>query len=306
MDLARVRGAGDEQLDAQHPPPALARQDGRHPRPHPLEVLGALHDPDEHDAARRDGAVGVAVHQVPQRRQLVRDADAAGDEHHGAVRRERARPRRAAVRPLDQGARHEPVVGRGGDPPVHAAGEAVALADDGADRGARRGEEGVEAPAAVRQRREALFGVGECGREGRGGGGGGGGGDFVGPGEAEGVRRPQADRGHGQEDVLARGEGPGAREVQRYAHCVAREQFEDGSGAAATEVAVDDADEADAALASVRDTKRRGEGWAERTSAAQRAMTILRQKRSGDSSRWYHKAARMVMTRAMCVCKKTS
>ena len=43
----------------------------------------------------------------------------------------------------------------------------------------------------------------------------------VGPGNGEWVRGPEADGGHGEEDVMARFESPGAGEVEDDAHGVA-------------------------------------------------------------------------------------
>ena len=128
MDLLGAPGPGDEKLDAEDIPPLVEGQDLAHPRPDPLEVFGRLDDPDEEDAAGGDGAGGEAGHERADVGDLVGDADAAGEEDHGAVGGQVVQ---AAVGAFGQGADHQPAfVGRFGFS-VEAVGEAGAAADDG-------------------------------------------------------------------------------------------------------------------------------------------------------------------------------
>lgn len=85
MNLLGTPWSGDEELDAQDVAAFVHGQDGGHPGPDPLEVFGRADDPDEDDLAGGDGASGVAGHEVAHVGDLVRDADAAGEEHDGAV-----------------------------------------------------------------------------------------------------------------------------------------------------------------------------------------------------------------------------
>lgn len=71
-------------------------------------MFGGADDPDEDDAARGDGAGRVPGHQVPHVRHLVRDADAAGEEHDGAVGVEGVQ---AAVGAFDEGGERDDAVG---------------------------------------------------------------------------------------------------------------------------------------------------------------------------------------------------
>ena len=85
VDLLGVARARDPEHDAEAVAAPVHGEDGRHPRTDPFEVLGRLDDPHEDDLASRDRAVGVAGDEVAHVRHLVRDANAAGEEHHGAV-----------------------------------------------------------------------------------------------------------------------------------------------------------------------------------------------------------------------------
>lgn len=160
----------DEEHDAEHVLPARQAQDGVHPGPHPLEAVGAGDRPDEQDAARAGRAVVRAAQEPLDVHDVVRDADAAGEEDGGAVAVERVR---AAVGAFDEaGGGEDEVLGLGGAL-VEFAGEAVAgAADEGdlAGLGRRGGGEdfGFE------------FREGEVCR----------GGGFVGPRDGEGVRGP--------------------------------------------------------------------------------------------------------------------
>lgn len=85
LDLARVAGPGDEEHDPQHVPSAVHGEDSRHPGTDPFEVLGRLDNPDEGHPARGDRPVGVPLHQMTDKWDVVGDAHAAGEEHHRAV-----------------------------------------------------------------------------------------------------------------------------------------------------------------------------------------------------------------------------
>ena len=67
----------------------------------------------------------------------------------------------------------------------------------------------------------------------------------VGPGDGKWMRSPEANGGHGEEDVLAWFKGPGADETEGDEHRVAGENFDVGVGAAAGNVAVYEGSEAD-------------------------------------------------------------
>ena len=82
LGAARPR---DEQEYFQNIPSLGLGENGRHPRPDPLQVLGRLDDPDEYDLARRDGAIAVARDEVADVRDLVGDSDACGEQQHCAV-----------------------------------------------------------------------------------------------------------------------------------------------------------------------------------------------------------------------------
>ena len=86
-----------------------------------------LDDPDEGDAPRRDGAVGEAGYEGAHVGHLVRDADAAGKEHDGAVAVERVQ---AAVGPLGKGADNDGAVLAGLGLFPYLVGKAIATADD--------------------------------------------------------------------------------------------------------------------------------------------------------------------------------
>lgn len=64
MDLLSTPRPRDEQLDPQHVAPARHGEDGRHPRPDPLEVFGRSDDPDQEDTLGGDGAGGVARDEI--------------------------------------------------------------------------------------------------------------------------------------------------------------------------------------------------------------------------------------------------
>lgn len=232
MDLGGAARARDEELDAQDVAPARHAEHGRHPGPDPLEVVGRADDPDEEDAPGGDGAGGVARDEVPRQGHLVRDADAGGEEHDGAVGVEGLV--RAAVGAFDEGGEGDAPVGAVEGFAVEAVGEAGAAADDEGDGGWGSGE-GVGGLGGGVGGADAFFEV--AGAEGLGRG--------VGPGDGEGVGGPEADGGDGEEDVLAWFEGPGAGGSQGDAHGVAGEDFDVGVGAAAADVAVDEGGEAD-------------------------------------------------------------
>ena len=90
-------------------------------------MFGRSDDPDQEDAARGDGAGGVACQEVAHKRHLVRDADAGREEHDGAVGLEELR---AAVGAFDEGGQGEVVVEGGEGFAVEMVGEAGAAADD--------------------------------------------------------------------------------------------------------------------------------------------------------------------------------
>ena len=227
VDLLGAPGPRHEQLDAQHVAPARHGEDGRHPGPDPLEVLGRADDPGQEDAAGRDGAGGVTREEVAHDGHLARYADAAGDEHDGAVGVEV----RAAVGAFDEGGEGDAVGGGREGFAVEVVGEAGAAADDQGDGGLGEGE-GV---GRWRGGFGSLFEV--AGVEVVGWG--------VGPGDGKGVGSPEADGGYGEEDVLAWFEGAGAGETEGDAEGVAGEDLDVGGRAAVADVAVDEGGEAD-------------------------------------------------------------
>ncbi len=89
-------------------------------------MFGRADDPDQEDAPGGDGAGGVAREEVADKGYMVRDADAGGEEHDGAVGVEGLR---AAVGAFDQSGDGDAVV-RGIEYfVVEAIGEAGAAAD---------------------------------------------------------------------------------------------------------------------------------------------------------------------------------
>lgn len=172
VDLLCAAGPGDEQLDAQDVAAFVHGQDGRHPGADPLEVFGRADDPDEHDFARGDGAGRVAGDEVAHVRDLVRDADAAGEEHDGAVGVEGVQ---AAVGAFDQGGEGEEAGGGALGLFEEGVGEAGAPADDERHGGFLQGEH------VLARDGEAFFRVEVFG-------------SFA-PGDGEGVRGPETDGG---------------------------------------------------------------------------------------------------------------
>nr|POE88211.1 hypothetical protein CFP56_11440 [Quercus suber] len=221
-DLLGAAGPGDEEQDAQDVAAALHGEDLRHPRPDPLKVLGRLDDPDQHDAARRAGAGRVRGDQVAHVRDLVRDADARGEQQHGTVRAEAL----VAVGPFDERRGAEFAAGALLGFAEEGVGEAGAAADD-ERHGGFLGGEGVVAGG-----REHLFRrrVGFLGA----------------PGEREGVAGPEPDRRHVQVDVLAGVEVPRSGDVQGESERVTGQRLDVGFGQTATGVTVDEADQAQA------------------------------------------------------------
>lgn len=205
----------------QHDPQALAPpvhgQDLGHPRPDPLEVLGRLDDPHQQDLARRHRAVGVADHQVAHVRHGLRDAHAAGKEHHCAVR---VHIVQGAIGTLHEAGGDHTAVGTGGGLLVQRAREARAGTNHVGHARLAQAEDVVavhgELLAVVHLR-------------------------ILAPANGEGVGLRPADAGEVQVGVLAGCECPGPCHGDGDAAGVAGEGLDNGLGAAGANVAVRDA-----------------------------------------------------------------
>ena len=171
--------------------------------------------------------------QVAHVRELVGDADAAGEEEDRAVGGEGFE---AAVGAFEEAGERDDSGGGGGGAGVQARGHAGAFADD----------EGHGGDGAVGERGAEV---------------GGGGGEFVGlegavggrallaPGHGEGVRHPEGEGGDVYVGVAARAEGPGPRHGEGEAAGVAGEGLDgEGGEAVAGGVTVDKAEAADGAV----------------------------------------------------------
>ena len=85
MDFPCVSGSRNKQDDAEDVAAAFHRENAGHPRTDPLEMFGGLDDPDEGDSASSDGSLRVSSDEMLDEGDLVRDADASGEEEDGAV-----------------------------------------------------------------------------------------------------------------------------------------------------------------------------------------------------------------------------
>lgn len=216
MDLLSAPGAGDEELDLEDVAALVHAQDVGHPRTDPLEVFGGLDDPNEGDAAGGAGSVRVVRDEGAEEGDLVRDANAGGEEHDGTVGVEVL----VAVGPFNEGFGHEAALGRvlGAGPEL--VGEAGAAADDQGHGGLADGED------VLALHGHALFGVDVL--------------VVVGPGEGEGVVGPPADGGQVEVDVLAGLELPGTGDAEGHTKSIAGHSFDFGGGSTGTDVVADE------------------------------------------------------------------
>ena len=175
-------------------------------------------DPDEHDLARADRAVGEALDQVAQVGDLVRDARGAGEEDAGAVGVEAVV---AAVGAFEGGAEGDAAGGVGADAVVEEFGDAGVGVDDETDvcggvcviDAFWGGEDAV----FDFFRGRALFGFG------------GGEGGVFDPGDGEGVGFPDFEGGEAEVGVGAGFDVDVFGEVHRDSGSISREGFH-GSG----------------------------------------------------------------------------
>lgn len=126
----------DEEPDPEQDVPRGHGEEGVDPGPDPADVVRGGDGPDEADAARGDGPRGVAGEEVADHGELVRDADAGGEEHDGAVGVQGVTAA-AAVGAFDEGGEGDAVVVVGALErfAVELVCEAGAAADDEGDGG---------------------------------------------------------------------------------------------------------------------------------------------------------------------------
>lgn len=224
MDLLGGARASHEQEDLEDLTAVGHRQDLRHPRADPLEVLGRLDDPDEGDATDGGGALVVSLDEVADVRDLVGDTDTGGEEHDGAVRGQIL----VSVGTLDESRGNELAGGALLNLLVESVGEASTAAD-------KKAHSGLAEARKVEAIQGHAFLLTPCLL-------------LLAPGKREGVRGPPANRRKVQVDVLASLEPPGAGDLKVDAEAVTGEGFDLGLGTTVAEVAENDPEEAHEAL----------------------------------------------------------
>lgn len=213
-----------EEHDAEALASAVHGEDLGHPRADPLQVLGRLDDPHEHDLAGRDRAVGIARDEVPHPGDGLRDADTTGEEHHGAVGGHAVD---ATVGPLHVAGCHQAAIGTGGSLLVQGSGEASTSTDDVGHTGLAEAQDVV----TVHGQLLAIVHLG-----------------LLAPAHGEGVGLPPADARKVQVRVLAGCESPGACHGGGDADGVAGEGLDKSLGAASAQIAVGEADHTSGAV----------------------------------------------------------
>jgi hypothetical protein len=209
-DLSPVLGPRDEQHDVQDILAVRDAQDGVHPRPNPLERLVVAHDPDQRDAPRCHGTVVVALDEVAQVADLVRDARGTGEQHcvsvtvHAVV---------ARVRAFESGAHRDGPLVRVLDRVVQLAREPRLGGDDKGYAGAD-GLLDLAGSFLLAEREELLLLL------------------VVDPRDRERVVLPHVDRREADVGVRAGLHVDEPRKVHRDAHTLTRHQLHDGLGPA--------------------------------------------------------------------------
>lgn len=218
MDLLGRARPRDEEHDAQALTAAVHGEDLGHPRADPLEVLGCLDNPDQHDLACRGSAVGVADDKVTHVGHGLRDADATSEEHDGTVRVHVV----ATIRTLNEALGHHAAIGASGSLLVQLTGETCAGTDDKVD--ARLA--GTQDVVAVHGDLLAVMHL-----------------RLLTPANGKGVRLSAADGGKVKVGVLAGSKGPRARHGAGHTASVAGQGLDDSLSSAGAEVAIGEADE---------------------------------------------------------------
>jgi hypothetical protein len=86
VNLLCALGPSDEEENAKTIASLLHGQDLSHPGSNPLEVLGALQNPHEHNIACCTGTVGIAAYKSTGMRHGIRDTNTSSEQHDMTIR----------------------------------------------------------------------------------------------------------------------------------------------------------------------------------------------------------------------------